>query len=358
LKYTSSTQTIAWFKNLYIDDNLEIKPPYQRRPVWALRQKSQLIESLLLELPIPEIYVHTTTSPDGETHYAVVDGQQRIRAILQFIGIDKDETDFNQFALEQLENVQSPWRDKKLEDFTPQQKQNFYAYKLSVRVLEAATESEVREMFKRLNKYLTKLNEQELRNAIYSGPFVTFVNALADDDYWAENRLVSPALIRRMKDIEFVSELVIGAIDGPQGSNALDEYYLQYETYDEEFPGQRDIKRLFDRTLRTVQTLTPDIKNTRWKNRTDFYSLFVAIAHLLRTHNLSQNQVAPLKRAVTDFARHVDAAIENPAAAVPANAREYARAAEKGSSEKSRRAARHAALLDSIQGHFGRRRQG
>ncbi len=338
-------------------DNLEIKPPYQRRPVWALRQKSQLIESMLLELPIPEIYVHTTTSPDGETHYAVVDGQQRIRAILQFIGIDRDEQDFNAFALEPLENPDSPWKDKRLEDLTPEQKALFYSYKLSVRVLEDATDSEVREMFKRLNKYLTKLNDQELRNAIYSGPFVTFVNDLADDDYWAENRLVSPALIRRMKDIEFVSELVIGTIDGPQGSVVLDEYYLQYETYQDEFPRQREIKRLFDKTLRTIQTVLPEIKDTRWQNRTDFYSLFVATAHLLRENNLPQAQFARLRNTLAEFARRVDLRIADEAVAVPENIAEYARAVEKGSNEKSRRAARHEALLTSVQRHFSARRR-
>lgn len=352
--YTASTQTIAWFKNLHQADNLEIAPPYQRRPVWALRQKSQLIESILLALPIPEIYVHTTTSADGETHYAVVDGQQRIRAILEFIGIDRDEPDFNGFALEQLDNSASPWKDKRLEDLTPEQKQQFYGYKLSVRVLEGATDAEVREMFRRLNKYLTKLNEQELRNAIYSGPFVTFVNDLADDDYWAENRLVSPALIRRMKDIEFVSELVVGIIDGPQGSSVLDDYYLQYETYQDEFPRQRDVKRLFDKTKAAIQAVLPEIKDTRWRNRTDFYSLFVASAHLLREHLLPQVQIAHLRTTLNRFANGVDQKIGDDAANVSATIAQYARASVKGSNEKSRRAARHEALLATMQGHFRR----
>jgi hypothetical protein len=338
-----------------MDDNLEIKPPYQRRPVWALRQKSQLIESMLLELPVPEIYVHTTTSPDGNTHYAVVDGQQRIRAILQFIGIDRDEQDFNAFALEQLESTDSPWKEKRLEDLTPEQKQKFYGYKLSVRVLENATDAEVRDMFKRLNKYLTKLNEQELRNAIYSGPFITLVNVLADDDYWAENRIVSPALIRRMKDIEFVSELLIGIIDGPQGSVVLDDYYLQYETYQDEFPRQRDVKRLYDKTLRTIQAVLPDIKESRWRNRTDFYSLFVACGHLLRGGGIATAQIPRLRTTLGEFSRRVDSRIADETVQVPVNISEYARAAEKGSNEKSRRAARHDALLTSIHRHFTNR---
>ena len=356
MRYTSSTQTIAWFKNLYLAGNLEIRPPYQRRPVWALRQKSQLIESIFLDLPIPEIYVHTTTSSQGETRYAVVDGQQRIRAILQYLGIDREEEEFDSFGLEQLDNADSAWKDKSFESLTPEQKQQFYAYKLSVRVLEDATDTEVREMFRRLNKYLTKLNEQELRNAIYSGPFVTFVTGLADDDYWAENRLVAPALIRRMKDIEFVSELVIGTAYGPQGSDVLDAYYLQYEEAQDEFPGQPDVKRLFAKTHQTVKLLFPEIKLTRWRNRTDFYSLFVALAHLLRDLNLPQAEVSRLRTTLVEFAKRIDQKIADDNAAVPEYVAEYARAVVKGSNEKSRRAARHEALLTSTQRHFKIRR--
>src|SRR5260370_4962904 len=121
-----------------------------------------------------------------------------------------------------------------------------------------------------------------------------------------------------MKDIEFVSELVIGTIDGPQGSVVLDEYYLQYETYQDEFPRQREIKRLFDKTLRTIQTVLPEIKDTRWQNRTDFYSLFVATAHLLRQNNLPQAQFARLRNTLAEFARRVDLRIADEAVAGPA----------------------------------------
>ena len=83
MKYDASQQTLGWFKERYLEGNLEIRPPYQRRPVWSVRQKSNLIESILLKLPVPEIYIHTETSADGKTTYAVVDGQQRVRSILQ-----------------------------------------------------------------------------------------------------------------------------------------------------------------------------------------------------------------------------------------------------------------------------------
>ena len=81
MKFNPSQQTIGWFKDRYQETTLTIKPPYQRKPVWTARQKCYLIESILMDLPIPEIHIHQRVSPDGKTSYAIVDGQQRVRTI-------------------------------------------------------------------------------------------------------------------------------------------------------------------------------------------------------------------------------------------------------------------------------------
>src|SRR5713101_215014 len=80
MRFGPSPQLISWFRDRYLDGSLTIKPPYQRRPVWAMKQKCYLIESILLGFPIPEIYVQSTTSAEGISSFAIVDGQQRIRA--------------------------------------------------------------------------------------------------------------------------------------------------------------------------------------------------------------------------------------------------------------------------------------
>ncbi len=358
MNYNASEQTLGWFRDRYIEGNLEIKPPYQRRPVWAPRQKSNLVESVLLNLPVPEIYIHSTTSAEGKTNYAVVDGQQRIRSIFQFIGVEQEEGErqFNSFALESLEEGSS-WRNTSFKNLTEDQKKNFFGYKLAVRFLTNAMETEVRDMFKRLNKFLTKLSDQELRNAIYSGPFVGLVTALADDDYWAENGIVSPAIIRRMKDIEFISELMIGLMDGPQNGSGqvIDEYYRQLEVYDDEFPSQKKVKRLYDRTLNLVQNILPDIKECRWRNRTDFYTLSVATGGILEANPVTYSSPA-LRKALLSFAEQVDRRLSDDEAKVSSSAAEYVLAVQKGSSDKSRRATRHEALLSVIEPLFKKKK--
>lgn len=353
--YSPTQQTIGWFKEQYLDEHLELRPPYQRRPVWTIKQKSNLIESILLGLPIPEVYVHVVTDDVGTTTYAVVDGQQRIRTILQFIGVDKDpkEEENNSFALEDLPE-DSKWRNTTFDELTSEQKKKFFGYQLAVRQLENSTDEEVRDMFRRLNTFLTKLNDQELRNSTYSGPFVQLVEQLANDDYWAENGIVSAALIRRMKDLEFVSELLIGITDGPQTGSAkvIDDYYYHFEEYKEEFPKQKSVKRRYAKTLDLIRELFPNIRKTRWKNRTDFYSLFIVIAELLADHELPQSQHAGIRKTLTNFANEVEERISDEHAKVSRGAAEYARAAVRGSSDRSRRAARHEALLNEIEGCF------
>src|SRR5712691_5575423 len=355
MRFGPSPQLISWFRDRYIDRSLTIKPPYQRRPVWAMKQKCYLIESILLGFPIPEIYVQSTTSAEGSTSFAIVDGQQRIRAILQFIGVESDpqEEEFNKFVLDKLPNT-SPWKDKSFADLTTTEKSSFYGYQLAVRLLQTDSEVELRDMFERLNKYLTPAKPQELRNARFSGPLVRMVEVLANDEYWAENRIVSPQLIRRMGDFEFISELLIGVLHGPQAGSAavIDEYYSTYEDYDDEFPEQRRAKKSFERTLELIREVSPDIKETRWGNKTDFYTLFVGIATLLKSHELPKKNYRCLASALDKFAEEINLRLSNERARVGENVVAYVRAVEKGANDKARRADRHRALLNVITEYF------
>lgn len=348
MDYDTSSQTVGWFHDRYREGSLTISPRYQRNPVWVARQKCYLVESILLGLPVPEIFVQQKTTAEGQTTYAIVDGQQRIRAVLQFVGsdIDPGEQEYNKFTLDKLDPA-SPWRDLSFEDLSNDQKRAFFGYRFGVRNLNTDSDEEVRDMFRRLNKFLSPLRPQELRNATYAGPFIQLARALADNEYWAENRIVTASSIRRMGDIEFVSELLIGVMHGPQGGSrrVVDDYYRQYEDYEEEFPSQRRTRKVFEDTLRAVQRILPEIKNSRWGNKTDFYSLFVAVAKLLRTNELAISKVGQVRKALLAFAQDVDERLADEEAEVRREAIDYVRAVEKGANDKARRAVRHATLV-------------
>ncbi len=345
MRFGSTSQTIAWFRDRYREGSLVLKPAYQRNPVWALRQKCSLIETILLELPVPEIYIQQSFSPEGKSQYAVVDGQQRTRSILQFLGIDKDpkEQSFNKFSLEKIA-TDSDWYDSTFSALPDPVKERFYGYKLVVRELETTSDKDLRDMFERLNRYLTPAKPQELRNARYVGPFKSHALRLADKPYWAEKAIVSAASIRRMGDVEFVSELLIGVLHGPQSGKAstINEYYRQYEDYEDEYPGQTKAEDLFEGSLILIQQLLPDISEHRWGNKTDFYTLFVAIASLMPSHEAPKGSgIKVLRSALLKFGGEVDRRLKDESISVNKDVIDYVRAVEKGANEKPRRAERH-----------------
>lgn len=355
MDFNSSEETISWFKDRYLEGSLDIRPPYQRKPVWGARQRSSLIETILLGLPVPEIFIQCTTTAEGQTTYALVDGQQRTRTVLQFIGVEADpeEQEYNKFALDKLE-TDSPWRNVAFAELSDEQKVKFFGYKFSVRYLNTNHEPEVRDMFRRLNKFLTPLSPQELRNAIYTGPFIRLATRLADDEYWAVNRIITPASIRRMGDIEFVSELLIGAMHGPQGGSQkiIDSYYEQYEDYESEFPDQRRVRALYKDTLNKIQLVFPDISEHRWGNKTDFYTLFVALAAMLRATTPPKDNVKAIREQLISFAEEVDTRLADEQAKVGQPAIDYVRAVEKGANDKQRRAARHTVMIELLKPYF------
>lgn len=361
MKFTSTLHPISWFREHYLNGGLSIKPPFQRRPVWTPRQKCYLIETILLEFPIPEIYVQRSVTAEGVEAFAIVDGQQRIRSVLQFIGSesDEEEREFNGFVLDRLESTSS-WSGLSFADMSDEQKKAFYSYLFTVRYLDTESDEDTKDVFRRLNKYLTPLKPQELRNATYSGPFAKLAEKLADDEYWAENRIITPASIRRQGDVEFVSELMIGTLHGPQGGAAsiIDHYYAMYEDYDDEFPDQRALVAAFGRTLDMIRDVLPNLKIFRWGNKTDFYTMFVAFAHLFHKEKPKRREKSGLRQALAGFAAEIDEKRRNENARVSEEAASYVRNVRGGANEKARRAARHeafsAVVRRELQGDRGR----
>ena len=84
--------------------------------------------------------------------------------------MDPEEQEYNKFALDKL--PESPWANLTFDDLNEDDRKAFYGHLFSVRALFTDNDREVRDMFRRLNKYLTPLNAQELRNATYQGPFL------------------------------------------------------------------------------------------------------------------------------------------------------------------------------------------
>jgi hypothetical protein len=157
----ATTHTVAWFWNRLRNDELQMKPPFQRNPVWQEVQKAYLIDTIIRGYPVPELYLQTTVSAEGKEQHIIVDGQQRVRACLEFVN--------NDFALGEQSGGLAGFLFEQVSD---EIKRRIFEYKFVVRSLPILPDAEVREIFGRLNRNNVALNRQELRHATYWGEFI------------------------------------------------------------------------------------------------------------------------------------------------------------------------------------------
>jgi hypothetical protein len=155
---------------------INIRPEYQRRLRWSNTQKSLLIESLLLNIPVPPIFLYESDL----ARYEVMDGQQRLNAIREFMN--------NEFRLTGLSQLH-PLNGKTYSKIPPVIKKGLDRSSLAAIVLLFETDQPVhdqkkvrRYVFERLNTGGRKLNHQEVRNAVYGGPFNDLIVSLTRDE--------------------------------------------------------------------------------------------------------------------------------------------------------------------------------
>lgn len=334
-KFLNTTnRTVIWFKKTNDSGDLQMKPPFQRNPVWTWPQKSYLIDSILNGYPIPEIYMQEFVDENGKEQHVIIDGQQRIRACLDFVE--------GKFAVKSEESPS--WGGMSFDDLPSDEKKKVFSYIFIVRILPEMSDDDIRGIFQRLNKNVVALNAQELRQATYWGPFIKTMQEISNYKYWSTTGIFSPLNTRRMIDVEYISELSIAVLHGHQNKKeTLDKYYQLYE---EEFESADDLTETFQRVIFELELLYPDIKNTRWKKKSDFYSLFAFLALKQGAYPLSAEVRTRLRTALDSFSAEVNSFLstsdsEGEHFAEPV--REYGRAI-RASSDLGNRKRRHNAL--------------
>lgn len=181
----------------YKRGRLILQPEFQRRFVWDTGKSSRLMESALLDIPLPVIYL----SEEKDGRETVIDGQQRLTAFFSFM--DGKFPDGKDFKLTSLK-VYTDLKKKAFKDLS-EELQDKIKY-CTIRTITFKKESDLDlkfEIFERLNTGAVSLNFQELRNCMYRGPYNSLLKELAQDqDFMYLLGLKSPE--DRMKDVEFV----------------------------------------------------------------------------------------------------------------------------------------------------------
>ena len=260
---------VEWDKQ----NTLRLNPTFQRRAVWSEKAKSYLMDTILRGKPIPKVFVRqqinvTTKSSLRE----VVDGQQRLRTILSYI---KDG-----FSVSKRHNPEHG--GKRFSQLEADIQSQVLSYEVAVDLLINLPDSEVLDIFGRLNSYAVVLNEQEKINATHFGQFKILADEIGRkyNEYWLAQKILTPQQILRMSEVSLVADLLVALREGIKSKKQIKRFYAVYEENYEEEPVSAGDK--FDNTVSKIGLLYPEgLSTTEFKRPVLFYSLFTSVAHCL-----------------------------------------------------------------------------
>jgi hypothetical protein len=270
-KRSATTKDIGLVRQFHADGQLRLAPEFQRNAVWPRKAKAYLIDTILLERPMPLFFFERSRSAQtGKPVYTVVDGQQRLRAVFDFLD--------DRFSL--TESHDPRFRGRCFSELTTALQDAILNYDLTIEELTGYDEVQIRDIFVRMNKYVVKLSPQELRHAREEGRFYDFVEELAKLPFWRDQRVFTKHQLNRMKAAEFSAELVILLIEGPQDKKAsVDLYYGEYRT---RFAQAGELRQRLTLYLNWIKTALPELRTSRFRKPTDLYSLIAAIDRVSR----------------------------------------------------------------------------
>lgn len=260
-------------------------PRFQRGYVWKAPQASRLIESFMMGLPVPPVFLAT----DDNERSVVIDGMQRLRTVFSYLdGAYPIDSDFKgkKFQIVGI-NENSRLYGKTFQDLGEDDQR-----KLKNAVLRATIvmqniprddDSSIYEIFERLNTGGTSLEAQEVRNCVYRGSLNDLLGRLNDDKDWRDI-LGKPRRDPRMKDMELILRYMAlfhgGHKYAPPMKKFLSSFMAKYKNPGAEFLG-REQGRFADVARAIRGALGPKPFNNKYGQLRVplFDSVFVAFAH-------------------------------------------------------------------------------
>ncbi|WP_053392893.1 DUF262 domain-containing protein [Leptotrichia sp. oral taxon 212] len=298
-KFSRNTRKISEIYNDFKNGTLIVDNSYQRKAVWGIKDNIRLIETILLNLIIPEIFLwDANTDPEtGKTITHIVDGQQRVKAISEFIA--------GQYKLEEKylieENIKKVYSGKYFEDLDDDVKTNIWAYEMSIVNLDRKFKIEdVKKMFQRLNLTDYILTEQEKRKSLGSA-FGKTAEKISNDVFWKDYKIFNVSDIRRMKDIEYCSSILLlireGIVDQTSNKNS-EKLNQMYKDFSREYKDSKiDSEKVYE-SMTLIRKLAKI--NDFTKKKIQMYTLFCVTSDFLEQHIVITSEMSNLFELFTE----------------------------------------------------------
>lgn len=268
---------------------LVLSPKFQRRSVWSPGARSYFIDTILRGFPVPPIHLRAAVEPTRGVIREVIDGQQRLRALFDFVS--------GKFRLPR--QLDAPWAGKGYEDLSAAETQSIMEFKFQIYQYQSIDDATVLEIFQRINTYSVPLNAQELRHGKYFGEFRQSVYDLAFQHltFWRDGRIFTESAIARMSEAELVSELLILQLDGLQDKKkSVNEFYAHLDedwsadprpwstkarsTAPLEWLSREQAEKRFGDTMSEIaESIGSALPYSEFRRVPLFYSLYCAVYH-------------------------------------------------------------------------------
>ena len=224
----SYSVSLGEIMSMYKEGELNIHPDFQRVFRWSDIQRSKLIESILLGIPIPSIFV----SQEENGKWDIVDGLQRLSTIFQFFGILKDEngTIIPKLILQKTK-ILHLLEGVTIETIDPSLALDIKRSKMNVQIVQRKSDDKLRyELFQRLNSLGSRLTDQELRNCLIlmmNKPFYVWLLELSKDQNFLDTVSLSDKQIEEQYSMELVLRFLIfknSSLEDIKSSNDIAEF--------------------------------------------------------------------------------------------------------------------------------------
>ncbi len=272
MKTSNAQFTVAEYVKQMQTGDIKVNKDYQRSSVvWPAAARSYLIDTLIHGYPVPKLSLYQKTDLRTRTTIKeIVDGQQRSQAIRDFFE--------NNLRI----SGHSEFRGKTFEQLAPEVQERFLTYAITVDLFAAATDVEIREVFRRINSYNVPLNPAEKRHATWQGEFKWFIVMLCEQyaQTLKDLGIFSEPQLARMYDAALFSEVCRTLTHGIDHASESKLEGL-YREYDSEFAVGEQLTGVIRVAMEVLIALRELHRSPLYKPY-NVYSLITAIAHVTR----------------------------------------------------------------------------
>lgn len=287
LTSSPGTKKISEIYRRIKEGSLILQPEFQRKYVWTSEHKEEFIDTILKGLPFPEIYI-AQKGVDIETKFSqevIVDGQQRLGTIIQYIDEPEESKDFGKTV-------------RKYKYLSKDEQNDLLNYNVVFRDLGDIESSTIKEIFRRINLTKFGLEQIEIQQAIYDGEFIMAAKEILKNIEPKHLAIFSDSELTRMADLHFILLLMSTVISG--GYFARDtEIEKSIVQYNEKFDERESIVQNFTKHFQDLSTLELPTDSI-WFRKSNYFTLFLETYQKLPVIESLKNKLLEFEKNVIE----------------------------------------------------------